>query len=85
AFIDGKPSWTGLVNQMKGLQKLINYAYSNILVRLATSPKNTWLCDSESIEGNEKYFRDSNKTLNPLLIYNKWSGDGKRELEPPQR
>ena len=85
SFIEDKPSWTGLVNQMKGLQKLINYAYSNILVRLATSPKNTWLCDSESVEGNEKYFRDSNKTLNPLLIYNKWSADGKRELEAPQR
>lgn len=85
SYINDKPSWTGLVNQMKGLQKLINYAYSNILVRLATSPKNTWICDSESIEGNEKYFRDSNKTLNPLLIYNKWSADGKRELEAPQR
>jgi hypothetical protein len=78
-------SWTGIVNQMKGVQKLINYAYSNILVRLATSPKNTWVCESESIEGNEKYFRDSNKTLNPLLIYNKWSADGKRELEKPER
>jgi hypothetical protein len=78
-------SWTGVVNQMKGVQKLINYAYSNILVRLATSPKNVWLGESESIEGNEKYFRDSNKTLNPLLIYNKWSADGKRELEAPQR
>ena len=70
---------------MKGVQKLINYAYSNILVRLATSPKNVWLGESESIEGNEKYYRDSNKTLNPLLIYNKWSADGKRELEAPQR
>ena len=78
-------SWTGIVNQMKGVQKLINYAYSNILVRLATSPKNQWICESESIEGNEKYFRDSNKTLNPLLIYNKWSADGKRELAPPER
>ena len=78
-------SWTGIVNQMKGVQKLINYAYSNILVRLATSPKNVWLGESESIEGNEKFYRDSNKTLNPLLIYNKWSADGKRELEAPQR
>ena len=85
SFEDDEWSWTGIVNQMKGVQKLINYAYSNILVRLATSPKNVWLGESESIEGNEKYFRDSNKTLNPLLIYNKWSADGKRELEAPQR
>lgn len=84
-ILDDEWSWTGVVNQMKGVQKLINYAYSNILVRLATSPKNVWLGESESIEGNEKYFRDSNKTLNPLLIYNKWSADGKRELEAPQR
>ena len=85
SFEDDEWSWTGIVNQMKGVQKLINYAYSNILVRLATSPKNVWLGESESIEGNEKYFRDSNKTLNPLLIYNKWSADGKRELEKPER
>ena len=85
SFEDDEWSWTGIVNQMKGVQKLINYAYSNILVRLATSPKNVWLGESESIEGNEKFYRDSNKTLNPLLIYNKWSADGKRELEAPQR
>lgn len=84
-FNDGEEQWHGIVDQMKGVQKLINYAYSNILVRLASSPKNTWICDSESIEGNEKYWRDSNKTLNPLLIYNKWSDDGKRELEKPER
>ena len=85
-FYDGdEESWHGVVDQMKGVQKLINYAYSNILVRLATSPKNQWICESESIEGNEKYFRDSNKTLNPLLIYNKWSSDGKRELAAPER
>ena len=85
-FFDGdEESWHGVVDQMKGVQKLINYAYSNILVRLSTSPKNQWICESESIEGNEKYFRDSNKTLNPLLIYNKWSSDGKRELAAPER
>ena len=78
-------TWSGIVNQMRGIQRLINYGYSNILVRLAVSPKNQWLCDSESVEGNERFFKDSSKTLNPLLIYNKWSADGKRELEAPQR
>lgn len=85
SYINDELSWAGIIAQMKGIQKLINYAYSNILVRLATSPKNTWICESESIEGNEKYFRDSNKTLNPLLIWNKFSSDRKRELEKPER
>ena len=84
-FEGEEESWRGIVMAMKGVQKLINYAYSNILVRLATSPKNQWICESESIEGNEKYYRDSNKTLNPLLIFNKWSADGKRELAAPER
>lgn len=82
---DDEFSYTGVVSQMKPIQKLINYAYSNILVRLASSPKNTWLADSEAIEGMEKYYKDSNKTLNPLLIHNSWSPDGKRELPKPER
>ena len=84
-YDDDEFSYTGVVSQMKPIQKLINYAYSNILVRLASSPKNTWLADSEAIEGNEKFYRDSNKTLNPLLIHNSWSPDGKRELPKPER
>ena len=84
-YDDDEFSYTGVVSQMKPIQKLINYAYSNILVRLASSPKNTWLADSEAIEGMEKYYKDSNKTLNPLLIHNSWSPDGKRELPKPER
>lgn len=84
-YEDEEFSYTGVVSQMKPIQKLINYAYSNILVRLASSPKNTWLADSEAIEGMEKYYKDSNKTLNPLLIHNSWSPDGKRELPKPER
>lgn len=84
-YEDEKLSWTGIVSQMEGVQKLINYAYTNVLIRLAVSPKNQWITDSESIEGNESYFKNSNKTLNPLLIYNSWSQDRKRELPKPER
>lgn len=84
-YEDEKLSWTGIVSQMEGVQKLINYAYTNVLIRLAVSPKNLWITDSESVEGNESYFKNSNKTLNPLLIYNSWSIDRKRELPKPER
>lgn len=84
-YEDEKLSWTGIVSQMEGVQKLINYAYTNVLIRLAVSPKNQWITDSESVEGNETYFKNSNKTLNPLLIYNSWSQDRKRELPKPER
>ena len=54
-------------------------------MRCSKSPKNTWLAESEAIENNEMYYKNSDKTLNPLLIYNKWSKDGKRQLEAPTR
>ena len=42
-YEDEKLSWTGIVSQMEGVQKLINYAYTNVLIRLAVSPKNQWI------------------------------------------
>jgi hypothetical protein len=77
--------YIGIVDQMEGIQRLINYGYSNILIRLASNPKNTWMGGAEAIENYERYYKDSNKTLNPLLMFNEWSADGKRELQPPQR
>lgn len=78
-------NFIGIVDQMEGIQRLINYGYSNILIRLAVAPKNQWVAGAESIENYERYYKDSNKTLNPLLIHNDWSPDGKRELKPPVR
>jgi hypothetical protein len=82
---DNKQSWTGITTQMRAIQRLVNYSYRQLILRCSKSPKNTWLAESEAIENNEMYYKNSDKTLNPLLIYNKWSKDGKRQLEAPTR
>lgn len=82
---DNKQTWTGITTQMRPIQRLINYAYRQLLLRMSKSPKNTWISGSEAIQNFEAYYKNSDKTLNPLLMYNEYSKDGKRKLEPPTR
>lgn len=83
-FIEGKLSHRGIVAQSKPIQKLIDYSYSQLCERLAKSPKNAWVGTKEAVEGNEEYFKNFDKSINPLLIYNKYD-DRKDKNEPPTR
>lgn len=84
-FDKNKITYTGIVSQMKSIQRLVNYVYRQLILRSSKSPKNTWSAEAESIEGFEQYYKNADKTLNPLLMYNGWSADGKRQLTPPTR
>lgn len=83
-FIDDKLSYRGIVRQIKPIQKLIDYTYSQLCERLAKSPKNAWIGTKEALEGYEDYYKNFDKSVNPLLIYNKYDGS-KKENQPPQR
>lgn len=78
-------TYVGITEQMKSIQRLVNYVYRQLILRSSKSPKNTWSAEAESIEGFEQYYKNADKTLNPLLMYNGWSADGKRQLTPPTR
>ena len=82
---EDKMTYRGITYQMRSIQRLINYSYRQLILRCAKSPKNTWAADAESIEGFQKYYQNSDKSLNPLLMYNGWSTDRKRQLSPPTR
>ena len=77
-FIDDKLSHRGIVSQSKPIQKLIDYSYSQLCERLAKSPKNAWVGTKEAIEGNEEYYKNFDKSINPLLLFNKY--DDKKQL-----
>ena len=83
-FIDDKLSYQGIVRQTKSIQKLVDYSYSQLCERLAKSPKNAWIGTKEALEGYEEYYKNFDKSVNPLLIYNKYDGS-KKENQPPQR
>lgn len=82
---DGKLTYCGITRQMRPIQRLINYAYRQLILRCAKAPKNTWLADTESTEGYGEFYKSSDISLNPFLKYRAWSTDGKRQLPPPTR
>ena len=84
-FSDGEVMWQGLVHKAKPIQKLINYAYTTLGERLAQSPKPNWLTQPEAIEGYTENYKNCLYTLNPILLWNKTSEDGKETYEQPIR
>lgn len=82
---DDKVTYQGIVKQLKPIQRLVNYSYTQLLERLSRAPKNTWCASSEAIEGFEQYYKNADKSLNPLLLYNEWTADHKNQLKAPER
>ena len=80
-----KQSWTGITTIMRPIQRMINYAYRQIIIRASKVPKNTWVGGDEALQGREKYWQNSERNLNPIRIYNEWSKDHTRKLDPPHR
>ena len=80
-----KQSWTGITTIMRPIQRMINYAYRQIIIRASKVPKNTWVGGEEALQGREKYWQNSERNLNPIRIYNEYSKDHTRKLDPPHR
>ena len=80
-----KQSWTGITTIMRPIQRMINYAYRQIIIRASKVPKNTWVGGDEALQGREMYWKNSERNLNPIRIYNEWSKDHTRKLDPPHR
>lgn len=79
-----KQSWTGITTIMRPIQRMINYAYRQIIIRASKVPKNTWVGGNEALRGRESYWRNSERNLNPIRIYNEFDDKGNK-LEPPHR
>ena len=80
-----KQSWTGITTIMCPIQRMINNAYRQIIIRASKVPKNTWVGGDEALQGREKYWQNSERNLNPIRIYNEYSKDHTRKLDPPHR
>ena len=62
--------WQGLVRKSKPIQKVINYAFTQLSERMAIAPKPVWLTTPEAVEGYDDGYRNFNNNLNPLLLWN---------------
>lgn len=82
---DDEIIWQGLVRKSAPIQKLINYAYTQLGERMAIAPKPVWMTTGEAIEGYQENWKYSQYNLNQLLIRNDTSADGKIEYPEPKR
>ena len=82
---DGEIVYKGLVDKCKDIQRLVNYAYTQLGERLALSPKPQFIGTVDAFKGNDMYYKESGSGLNTMLPYNRKSLDQKDVLDPPQR
>lgn len=82
---DGEIIYKGIVDKCKDIQRLVNYAYTQLGERLALSPKPQFIGTVDAFKGNDMYYKESGSGLNTMLPYNRKSLDQKDVLDPPQR
>ena len=77
--------WQGLVRKAAPIQRLINYAFTQLQERMAMAPKPTWMVTGESIEGYINEWKYNQFNLNQVMVRNESSMDGKIKYPDPQR
>lgn len=82
---DGEIIYKGIVDKCKDIQRLVNYAYTQLGERLALSPKPQFIGTVDAFKGNDMYYKEAGSGLNTMLPYNRKSLDQKDVLDPPQR
>jgi hypothetical protein len=82
---DGKATYTGLVSRAEDVQRIVNYAFTQLAERLNLSPKPQWQGYAESFKDLDKYYKDAGSNLNPILPANRLANDKKTVLDMPKR
>lgn len=80
--VNDKRVFRGIVSQCKVIQDLADMSASQLMERLAKSPKNIWLATRRTIGKNSSYFEQSDTNTNQLLI---WDDEKGQNPNPPQR
>lgn len=82
-WLDDKRTFSGIIRKVKAEQKTINYAQSQLIERLAKSPKGFFLTATDAIEGFEDDYQNAEYGNSYILRYNNTSKT-KSPVNPPQ-
>lgn len=82
---DGERAFRGIPEKAKDIQRLVNYAYTQLGERLSLSPKPQFIGTVEAFKDLDDYYKQAAAGINPMLPYNRKSKDRKDDLDPPQR
>ena len=81
--IDGNRIYRGIVSQCKVLQDMTDMTASQLMERLAKSPKGMWIAGRRQIGKNADLWDNSDMNTHQLFLYN--DKDGTETLPPPVR
>ena len=82
---DGERAFRGIPEKAKDIQRLVNYAYTQLGERLSLSPKPQFIGTVDAFKDLDDYYKQAAAGINPMLPYNRKSKDRKDDLQPPQR
>lgn len=81
-WIDKEIRFTGLIHRLRPMQKIANYANSQMIERLAMSPKVAFKGPAAAIDGYEDEWAECNYSLDAYLHFNTHDKDGNELKEP---
>lgn len=82
---DGERAFRGIPEKARDIQRLVNYAYTQMGERLSLSPKPQFIGTVEAFKDLDDYYKQAAAGINPILPYNRKSKDRKEDLQAPQR
>lgn len=88
----GERTWTesdniiyrGLIAKGKTVQRIVNYAMTQLIERLQLSPKPQFRGYIESFKNLDKYYKKAGTGINPILPGQRLANDGKTQLPLPE-
>lgn len=80
-----KATYCGLVSKAKDVQRIVNYSMTQLIDRLALSPKGQWVGYMESFKGYSQYYKRAGSGQNPIIPAQRLADDGTTVLELPKR
>lgn len=83
-WMDKHRTFVGITHKLRYPQMVVNYAGRQLMERLARTPKSMILIGKTALQGNEPYYKNVDKNLSPLLLYNDFASNG-AQIAPPQR
>lgn len=78
-----KKTYCGLCEKGKPIQKVVNYAFTQLVERLALSPKPKWVAYLESFKNLDDYYKRAAYSDNPIIPAQRLANDNKTQLPMP--
>lgn len=80
---DNKKTYCGLCAKGKPIAKVVNYAFTQLVERLALSPKPKWVAYLESFKNLDGYYKRAAYSDNPIIPAQRLANDNQTQLPMP--